>query len=109
MGIRPRVRGSAMNPIAHPMGGGEGRNSGGRHPCSPSGKLAKGGRTRSRKKASSKAIIRRRRSVRYGQVKQFCDLGDAVPNIIKNQSLVFGVDFVLPEGWNSLAQTMGLN
>jgi large subunit ribosomal protein L2 len=68
-GIRPRVRGTAMNPFAHPMGGGEGRNSGGRHPCSPSGKLAKGGRTRSKKKASSKAIIRRRRSVRYGQVK----------------------------------------
>ncbi len=68
-GIRPRVRGTAMNPTAHPMGGGEGRNSGGRHPCSPSGKLAKGGRTRSRKKASSKAIIRRRKSVRYGQVK----------------------------------------
>ncbi len=68
-GIRPRVRGTAMNPTAHPMGGGEGRNSGGRHPCSPTGKLAKGGRTRSKKKASSKAIIRRRRSVRYGQVK----------------------------------------
>ncbi len=68
-GIRPRVRGTAMNPTAHPMGGGEGRNSGGRHPCSPSGKLAKGGRTRSKKKASSKAIIRRRKSVRYGQVK----------------------------------------
>ena len=68
-GIRPRVRGTAMNPFAHPMGGGEGRNSGGRHPCSPSGKLAKGGRTRSKKKASSKAIIRRRKSVRYGQVK----------------------------------------
>lgn len=68
-GIRPRVRGTAMNPIAHPMGGGEGRNSGGRHPCSPTGKLSKGGRTRSRKKASSKAIIRRRQSVRYGQVK----------------------------------------
>lgn len=68
-GIRPRVRGTAMNPIAHPMGGGEGRNSGGRHPCSPTGKLSKGGRTRCRKKASSKAIIRRRQSVRYGQVK----------------------------------------
>ena len=69
IGNRPRVRGTAMNPTAHPMGGGEGRNSGGRHPCSPTGKLAKGGRTRSKKKASSKAIIRRRRSVRYGQVK----------------------------------------
>jgi len=45
MGKRPYVRGSAMNPIAHPMGGGEGRRSGGRHPVSPTGKLAKGGRT----------------------------------------------------------------
>lgn len=68
-GIRPHVRGTAMNPVAHPMGGGEGKNSGGRHPCSPSGKLAKGGRTRKGKKASSKAIVRRRRSVRYGEVK----------------------------------------
>jgi len=68
-GIRPRVRGTAMNPVAHPMGGGEGRNSGGRHPCSPRGLLAKGGRTRNRKKASGKAIIRRRISVRYGEVK----------------------------------------
>lgn len=68
-GIRPRVRGTAMNPVAHPMGGGEGRNSGGRHPCSPTGKLAKGGRTRKRKKSSTKAIVRRRRSVRYGEVK----------------------------------------
>jgi large subunit ribosomal protein L2 len=68
-GIRPRVRGTAMNPVAHPMGGGEGRNSGGRHPCSPRGLLSKGGRTRDRKKASGKAIIRRRISVRYGEVK----------------------------------------
>jgi large subunit ribosomal protein L2 len=68
-GRRPHVRGTAMNPVAHPMGGGEGRNSGGRHPCSPTGKLAKGGRTRKRRKASSKAIIRRRRSRRYGQLK----------------------------------------
>jgi len=68
-GIRPRVRGTAMNPVAHPMGGGEGRNSGGRHPCSPKGLLSKGGRTRNRKKASGKAIIRRRISVRYGEVK----------------------------------------
>jgi large subunit ribosomal protein L2 len=68
-GIRPRVRGTAMNPVAHPMGGGEGKNSGGRHPCSPTGKLSKGGRTRNRRKASSRAIIRRRRSVRYGEVK----------------------------------------
>ncbi|MCA9115548.1 MAG: 50S ribosomal protein L2 [Planctomycetaceae bacterium] len=69
MGRRPHVRGTAMNPVAHPMGGGEGRNSGGRHPCSPTGKLAKGGHTRKRKKASSKAIIRRRKSRRYGYVK----------------------------------------
>lgn len=69
MGRRPRVRGTVMNPVAHPMGGGEGRNSGGRHPCSPTGVLAKGGRTRNRKKASSKAIIRRRKSRRYGTLK----------------------------------------
>lgn len=69
MGRRPRVRGTAMNPVAHPMGGGEGRNSGGRHPCSPTGKLAKGGRTRQRRKPSSVAIIRRRKSRRYGQLK----------------------------------------
>jgi large subunit ribosomal protein L2 len=68
-GRRPHVRGTAMNPVAHPMGGGEGRNSGGRHPCSPTGKLAKGGRTRKKRKASSKSIVRRRRSVRYGEVK----------------------------------------
>jgi large subunit ribosomal protein L2 len=69
LGRRPHVRGTAMNPVAHPMGGGEGRNSGGRHPCSPTGKPSKGGRTRKRKKASTKAIIRRRRSRRYGIVK----------------------------------------
>ncbi len=69
MGIRPRVRGSAMNPIAHPMGGGEGRRSGGRHPCSPTGKLSKGGNTRKRRKPSSRAIVRRRVSRRYGQKK----------------------------------------
>ncbi len=69
LGRRPHVRGTCMNPVAHPMGGGEGRNSGGRHPCSPTGKLSKGGKTRKRKKASSKAIIRRRKSRRYGQLK----------------------------------------
>jgi large subunit ribosomal protein L2 len=68
-GIRPHVRGVAMNPVAHPMGGGEGRSKGGRHPCSPTAKLAKGGRTRKRRKPSSAAIIRRRRSRRYGQLK----------------------------------------
>lgn len=69
MGRRPHVRGTVMNPVAHPMGGGEGRNAGGRHPCSPTGKLAKGGHTRKRRKASSKAIIRRRKSRRYGELK----------------------------------------
>lgn len=69
LGWRPHVRGTCMNPVAHPLGGGEGRNSGGRHPCSPTGKLAKGGRTRKKQKASNKAIIRRRRSRRYGEVK----------------------------------------
>lgn len=68
MGIRPYVRGSAMNPIAHPMGGGEGRRAGGRHPVSPWGKLAKGGKTRKRRKNSNKMILRRRRNVRYGQL-----------------------------------------
>jgi large subunit ribosomal protein L2 len=57
-----------MNPIAHPLGGGEGRRGGGRHPCSPWGKLAKGGRTRARRKNSNKRILRRRRSRRYGQL-----------------------------------------
>lgn len=61
MGRRPRVRGTAKNPVAHPMGGGEGRRAGGRHPCSPTGVLAKGGRTRKRGKASNKFIIRRRK------------------------------------------------
>jgi large subunit ribosomal protein L2 len=69
LGRRPHVRGVAMNPNKHPMGGGEGRTSGGRHPCSPTGKLAKGGKTRRRRKPSNSAIIRRRKSVRYGQLK----------------------------------------
>ncbi len=66
MGKKPHVRGTAMNPIDHPHGGGEGRTKGGRHPVSPQGKSAKGGMTRERRKASNKAIIRRRRSRRYG-------------------------------------------
>jgi len=69
MGRRPHVRGTAMNPIDHPHGGGEGRTKGGRHPVSPTGVLAKGGATRKRRKPSNKAIIRRRRSRRYGQLK----------------------------------------
>jgi large subunit ribosomal protein L2 len=59
-GIRPTVRGSAMNPVSHPMGGGEGRRSGGRHPKSRWGVLAKGGKTRKPRKQSNKHIIRRR-------------------------------------------------
>jgi large subunit ribosomal protein L2 len=61
MGIRPTTRGSAMNPVAHPMGGGEGRRAGGRHPVSPWGKPAKGGRTRKRKNPTNKFIVRRRK------------------------------------------------
>jgi len=68
-GIRPYVRGTAMNPIDHPHGGGEGRTKGGRHPVSPTGVPAKGGRTRKRGKASNRAIVRRRKSRRYGQLK----------------------------------------
>jgi large subunit ribosomal protein L2 len=68
-GIRPHVRGTAMNPTDHPHGGGEGRTKGGRHPVSPEGKSAKGGSTRKRRKPSNAAIVRRRRSRRYGQLK----------------------------------------
>ena len=60
-GRRPRVRAVVMNPVDHPMGGGEGRTSGGRHPCSASGFPAKGARTRNRKKQSSRYIIKRRK------------------------------------------------
>jgi large subunit ribosomal protein L2 len=60
LGIRPHVRGVAKNPVDHPMGGGEGKSSGGRHPCSPWGQPAKGYKTR-RNKASSKWIVRRRK------------------------------------------------
>jgi large subunit ribosomal protein L2 len=69
MGRRPHVRGTAMNPIDHPHGGGEGRTKGGRHPVSPTGKPAKGGFTRKLRKPSNSAIIRRRRSRRYGQLR----------------------------------------
>jgi large subunit ribosomal protein L2 len=68
MGRRPHVRGKAMNPVAHPMGGGEGRSNGGRHPCSPKGKPAKGGKTRNPRKVSNNRIIRRRKNVRQGQL-----------------------------------------
>jgi large subunit ribosomal protein L2 len=69
MGRRPHVRGTAMNPIDHPHGGGEGRTKGGRHPVSPTGKSAKGGGTRKHRKPSNSAIVRRRKSRRYGQLK----------------------------------------
>ncbi len=68
MGRRPRVRGTAMNPVAHPLGGGEGRSGGGRHPCDRGGGLSKGGRTRNPRKVSNARILRRRKSKRYGQL-----------------------------------------
>jgi large subunit ribosomal protein L2 len=61
MGRKPHQRGTSQNPVDHPMGGGEGRSKGGRHPCSPRGVLAKGGKTRKKRKPSSKAIVRRRK------------------------------------------------
>lgn len=69
MGIRPHVRGTAMNPVDHPHGGGEGRTKGGRHPVSPTGKSSKGGGTRKPRKPSSVFIVKRRKSRRYGQLK----------------------------------------
>lgn len=59
LGKRPRVRGVAMNPVDHPMGGGEGRSSGGRHPCSPWGVPSKGFKTR-KNKSSDRLIVKRR-------------------------------------------------
>ena len=64
MGRRPKVRGTAMNPVDHPMGGGEGRTAGGRHPCGPTAVLSKGGRTRRRQNPTDKFIIRRRKKGR---------------------------------------------
>jgi large subunit ribosomal protein L2 len=61
LGRRPHNRGTTMNPVDHPMGGGEGRTSGGRHPCSPWGQLAKGLKTR-KNKATNKYIVRRRKT-----------------------------------------------
>jgi large subunit ribosomal protein L2 len=57
---RPKVRGVAMNPIDHPLGGGEGRSSGGRHPVTPWGKPTKGYKTRDKKKSCTKLIVKRR-------------------------------------------------
>jgi large subunit ribosomal protein L2 len=66
-GIRPHTRAKAMNPIDHPLGGGEGRSNGGRHPVSKTGVPAKGGITRSPRKASEKLILRRRKFGRFQQ------------------------------------------
>jgi large subunit ribosomal protein L2 len=68
MGRRPHNRGTSMNPVAHPLGGGEGRSGGGRHPCSAWGQPAKGGSTRRKRKPSNRRILRRRKSKRYGQL-----------------------------------------
>lgn len=60
LGIRPSVRGVAMNPVDHPLGGGEGKSSGGRHPTTPWGKNTKGLKTRKKKKFSNKYIVKKR-------------------------------------------------
>tara|TARA_B100001250_G_C19641138_1_gene718331 strand:- start:324 stop:1001 length:678 start_codon:yes stop_codon:yes gene_type:complete len=60
LGKRPKVRGVAMNPVDHPMGGGEGKSSGGRHPSTPWGKPTKGYKTRNKNKKSNDMIIKRR-------------------------------------------------
>jgi len=60
-GRKPHVRGVAMNPVDHPMGGGEGKSSGGRHPCSPWGQKSKGLKTRKRRKTSTKLIVKSRK------------------------------------------------
>lgn len=67
LGRRPITRGVAKSHNAHPLGGGSGRSKGNRPPCSPTGVLAKGGDTRNKKKHSTKMILRRRVSTRYGQ------------------------------------------
>ena len=66
-GIRPHTRAKAMNPIDHPLGGGEGRSNGGRHPVSKTGVPAKGGITRDPKKQSEKLILRRRKFGKHQQ------------------------------------------
>jgi large subunit ribosomal protein L2 len=62
LGRRPKTRGVAMNPVDHPMGGGEGKSSGGGHPVSPWGQPAKGLKTRKKKNPSDKYIIKRRKA-----------------------------------------------
>lgn len=61
LGRRPKVRGVAMNPVDHPLGGGEGRSSGGRHPVTPWGQPTRGYKTRRKRKSSSKFIVKRRK------------------------------------------------
>jgi large subunit ribosomal protein L2 len=60
MGRRPEVRGTAMNPVDHPLGGGEGRTKGGRHPCGPTAVPSKGGRTRKKNNPTNRFILRSR-------------------------------------------------
>ncbi len=67
MGIRPHTRAKAKNPIDHPLGGGEGRSNGGRHPVSRTGVPAKGGKTRNPRKNSEKLILRRRKFGKHQQ------------------------------------------
>lgn len=69
LGRRPKTRGVAMSHDAHPLGGGDGRSKGGRAPVNRAGTPSKGGSTRNRKQFSEKLIIRRRKSVRYGQLR----------------------------------------
>lgn len=75
MGIRPHTRAKAMNPIDHPLGGGEGRANGGRHPVSKTGVLSKGGKTRSPRKISEKLILRRRKFGKHQQRPQTVSAG----------------------------------
>jgi large subunit ribosomal protein L2 len=67
LGRRPRVRGVAMNPIDHPLGGGEGKTSGGRHPVTPWGKPTRGKKTRNRRKPSERFILSRKVRTRGGE------------------------------------------
>ena len=67
LGKRPRVRGVAMNPVDHPLGGGEGKTSGGRHPVTPWGKPTRGKKTRNKRKASERFIISRKVRTRGGE------------------------------------------
>src|SRR5829696_6995666 len=74
-GVRPHTRAKAMNPIDHPLGGGEGRSNGGRHPVSKTGVPAKGGITRHPKKHSDKLIMRRRKMGKHQQRPQTVNMG----------------------------------